>query len=161
LSLRARIMAVLPQLLSHSIQRFSVFLSRSLGISCPELGAVAFPYGVCTVSLINAENDSDVALMPDISDATVPITVACGGTRFVSSMDAEKKVVLSKVLNYTVCISTQVGSLSEASKFCSRLQHFLNNPSLMDLDEKLAAADAAADSSTTQSGGASRRKSAW
>jgi hypothetical protein len=55
---------------------------------------------------------------------------------FINDSDREKKVHGAPVLTYSVCVDDRAGSLSAARRLCSKLQQFLNDPSLM---ERLAA----------------------
>ena len=121
------------------LQQFGQFVGSNFGISLPKLGIVAYPYGICSVMTSpnrdGSDADLDIALLSSsssISTTTAPIIVTIGGIRVLSSFDSERKLIATPVLNYAIAIDTRIGSLTECRKFCSKLQLYLNNPSLLD-----------------------------
>ena len=97
------------------------------------------PYVQHTADAGPPEHDMAVSLVPQMTDSTAPITVSISGVTLLPSIDKEKKVSATKVLNLSVAIDTNAGSLANGRRFCARLQHYLNNPMLLDKVDRMAA----------------------
>lgn len=80
-----------------------------------------------------------ISLVPQMTDSTAPITVSISGVSLMPGLDKEKKVNVTKVLNLSVAIDTNAGSLANGRRFCARLQHYLNNPMYLDKVDRMAA----------------------
>jgi len=130
------------------IQQIFDYIGSNMGISIPQFGIVAYPYGVCSIMTSpnreGSDADIDIAVVPIEQGSTAssaPVIISIGGIRILPSFDSDKKLIANPVLNYTISIDTSIGSLTECRKFCSKLQTYLNNPSLLDkADRKMAVA---------------------
>jgi hypothetical protein len=82
---------------------------------------------VTSPSLEGGESDVDISLVSANTMHSIPIIVTIGGIKKVN-----ENVVKVPVLNLSVTIDSTAATLSEARKFCSKLQFYLNNPHLLD-----------------------------
>jgi hypothetical protein len=129
------------------------FLGSQLGLSIPVLGVVPFPLGVATIiTSPNASGDADIdiALIPNntIDATSTPITVTIGGIRVLATIDADRKLHASHALNVCVTVDTRAGSLIETRRFCSKLQSYMNDPFLLDRDDRRQPAPKSASASS-------------
>lgn len=85
------------------------------------------------------EHDLSITLVPQMTDSTSPITVSIAGVSIHPGVDKEKKLSATHVLSLSVAIDTNAASLAHGRKFCSRLQHYLNNPMLLDKVDRMSA----------------------
>lgn len=126
----AKLGKVLPASLVNSLQLMLHSLGARYGIAIPAFGVPAFPLGVCTIVSSSAEGDSDLdmAVIPNSSEASAPITVAIGGIRVSPNLDSDRKIGGAPVLNIAVTIDSRVATPLEGRKFCSKLQDYLSDP---------------------------------
>lgn len=125
----------LPSFMFNGLVRFMYRLSVKFGISIPAFGIKRFPLGVCTIVAspsVDGETDMDFTYLSDPLETSAPITVSMGGIRILPSVDNERKVSGTPVLNFAVTMNTGAVSINEGRTFCSRLQQFLNDPSLLE-----------------------------
>ncbi len=129
---------ILPAPAIISLKNFLFFLSEQYGISVPLLGISAFPLGVCTViaASTEGENDLDMAIVADSRESAAPITVTIGGLRVAPSLDQDRKVSGSPVLNMAVAVDSRCATSSEGRRFCARLQEFINDPTELEKAHK-------------------------
>lgn len=135
LTRRERVLNFFPPFMAAEIERMFTFLATQLGLNIPVLGIVGFPLGVCTViTSPNKEGDADIdiAMIPSMQDSSTPITITIGGIRILPSLDVDRKVHGNPVLNVAVTVDSKAASLVEGRKFCSKLQQYMTNPSLLD-----------------------------
>jgi hypothetical protein len=123
----------------------------SYGVSVPALGIEGFPHGVCTVVSVPRvhdphsasdaapEHDMTITMVPQMTDSTAPISVSIAGVGYHPTVDKDKKMIANRVLNISVAIDTNAGSLANCRRFCTKLQHYLNNPALLDKVDRLTA----------------------
>lgn len=131
----SRASQILPSFVSNFLFHFFYKLGAVYGFSIPQLGIKPFPLGVCSiVTSQNQEDETDVSIsyQAEGSECSVPIIVTMGSLRFLPSIDSERKITGSPVLNFSVSINTRAMSLTEGRKFTRRLQQFLNDPHLLE-----------------------------
>lgn len=122
-------------LVSYCFKTIIGFLECRIGLDIPLIGFNGFPFGVCTI--INSQEDKERQVDIDIdyqpSSDCAPIIISIGGISVLPSLDVERKLSGVPSLNYSVSIDSKLGggSLSEIRRFCTQLQKFLNNPSLV------------------------------
>jgi hypothetical protein len=122
---------VVPYFIVQYVKQLMFELGNTYGLNIPKLGITPYPYGVCTVVVSpDAETDVDLTVTSKVSSA--PIVVTMGGLRIVPSLDSDRKLSGSPVLNFGVTINNQASSLTEARLFIARLQKMLNDPNLVD-----------------------------
>jgi hypothetical protein len=63
-----------------------------------------------------------------MSLSSCPLTITVGGIRVLPSLDSDRKLSASPVLNVAVAIDARVCSPVERCRFCAKLQSYLNNP---------------------------------
>jgi hypothetical protein len=133
-----RLSKILPAPAMVSFKNFLFFLSEQYGISIPLLGISAFPLGVCTIIAASAEgeNDLDMAIVADSRESAAPITVTIGGLRVAPSMDQDRKITGSPVLNMAVSVDSRCATTSEGKRFCARLQELINDPTELEKAHK-------------------------
>jgi len=130
-ALKMKIIERLPVFLAVEVDKLCKFIGNGLGLELPRLGIQPFAYGNCTIVAwpnSSSVSDVDVALQPD-STSDTPITVTIGGIRTLSSLDQEKKLVGSTVLNITIAIDSRMCSIIEARNFSAGIQNLLNSQS--------------------------------
>jgi hypothetical protein len=137
---KSKVLNALPVFLRSELEKLFRFIGGGLGINIPFLGISAYPLGVCSViTLPGGDSDVDICVLPDMTDSSTPVTVAIGGIRMQPTLDSDKKLSAIPVLNISVTIDCNAGSLAEGRKYCARLQQFMNNPALLDkFDRKFA-----------------------
>ncbi len=126
---------LLPAFLFQSLQHYAHRVAIRFGINIPAFGIKRFPFGVCTIvssPSVDGETDMDLAYIPDAYETSAPITVTMGGIRILPSVDPERKVNGTPVLNFAVCFNTRAVSINEGKTFCTRLQQFLNEPAILE-----------------------------
>jgi pyruvate/2-oxoglutarate dehydrogenase complex dihydrolipoamide acyltransferase (E2) component len=126
---------ILPTFLFNSLHQFIYRFSVRYGIAIPLFGIKRFPHGICTIvssPSVDGESDMDLAYIPDSLDTSAPIAVTMGGVRILPSVDSERKVSGTPVLNFAVSVNTKAVSMHEGRQFCSRLQQLLNEPGLIE-----------------------------
>ncbi len=176
----SQIVNLLPNIVGFYV-KWTLSKIGTFGFTISSLGVEGFPHGVCTVVSVphakdkqhesggqGVETDLSITLVPQMTDSTAPITVSIAGVSMIPAMDKEKKVSAAHVLNISVAIDTNAGSLANCRKFCTRLQHYLNNPALLDKidrmttiskeDEKIAEEKAAAKAALYKKGGSTEKK---
>ena len=130
-----KVKEILPSFLFLSMQHYAHRFAIRYGVNVPIFGIKRFRYGVCTIvssPSVDGETDMDLAYLPDHTETSAPITVTMGGIRILPSVDPERKVLGTPVLNFSVCLNTRAVSINEGKAFCSRLQQFLNDPMLIE-----------------------------
>jgi hypothetical protein len=160
MSKRDEIMRRLGPFWAAEMDAWLSFLGSQLGLSIPALNVTSFPSGTCCVLTAPKGNDTDmdIALVPYAHDNTGsssnPITITVGGIRILPSLDAERKVAGNPVLNVAVAIDSRAASLTEAHRFASIFQHYLNNPTYIGLEKsEQRKLQATAQALTKKSGG--------
>ncbi len=155
-SLREKASQFLPPYLSNLLETIMSMLSSQLGVTFPALGLVGFPLGAVTVITCpnkEGETDIDIAMIPTIdsssstagvSAASAPITITIGGIRVLPSLDLERKVSATPVLNVAIAVDSRAASLMEVRRFCSKVQQFMNNPVLTESKNERRLRDEAA-----------------
>jgi hypothetical protein len=141
--LAARLNAVLPTIMGTPVRVWLHRLGAAYGLNIPQLGIEPFPHGVCSiVSSPTADTsiDLDIAVVPDSEDSA-PITVTMGGLRLMPIIEdggtnhhghQTKRLGGSRVLNFSIAVSSRAASIAEARKFSVRFQQLMNDPSLID-----------------------------
>lgn len=142
-SRKARLLGMLPLVAANIVRKLLTLIGGKFGISVPFLGVTGFLHGACTVITLpskeGADNDVDLAIVPNMTDSATPITVTVGGVRLQPCYDNERRLTASHVLNVAISIDTTAGSLAEAKRFCARMQQLMSNPSLMDKVDRITA----------------------
>jgi hypothetical protein len=141
--LAERLNQVMPTVLGTPVRVWLHRLGAQYGLNIPQLGIEPFPHGVCSiVSSPTADTsiDLDIAVLPDTEDAA-PITVTMGGLRLMPVVEdgginhhgqSTKRLGGTRVLNFSIAVSSRAASLAEARKFSVRFQQFMNDPSTID-----------------------------
>lgn len=140
---KIKLLSLLPPLLSSLLRKLLNTLGGKFGISIPLLGVVGFPHGTCTVVTIpskeKSDSEVDIAMIPSMTDTSIPIVITIGGVRLQPIFDQDKKLAAIHVLDVAISIDTCAGSLAEGKKFASRVQQLMNTPSLLDKADRIAA----------------------
>lgn len=160
-NMRAAILGYLSPSIAQMLNSFLTHLGDHYGISIPSLGVHPFPTGVCTVlNSPNVEDDADVdvSIIPDSSSSSnsvvcnsfgensrnsswggscvgctaAPIIVSIGSVRVLAALDLDRHLAGNPVLNYSLSFDNRAASLVECRRFCSKLQKFLRDPTLLD-----------------------------
>ena len=139
LSRREKILQWFPPILAAELEEMFSFLGSQLGLTIPSLGVVGYPLGVCTVVTSpnqTGDADIDIATIPNMLDSSTPITISIGGIRVLSTIDGDRKLHATHALNVSVTVDSKAGSLIETRRLCSRLQQYMNNPFLLDKEDR-------------------------
>jgi pyruvate/2-oxoglutarate dehydrogenase complex dihydrolipoamide acyltransferase (E2) component len=140
---KARLLGLLPGGMSIYVRQIFNALGGKYGISIPLLGIVGFPHGVAMVVTLPSKEASDheidLAMISNMTDSSTPIVVTIGGVRLVPTLDQDRKMGSSHVLNVAVSIDNNAGSLAEGKRFASKLQQLMNTPALLDKADRRAA----------------------
>ena len=129
-----------PKFYAFVFERFTRFLGERLGLSVAWLGIKSFPLGVCCVISLPArkgETDVESTFTPDFSLTSTPIFVTMGGVSMKTEMD-EQQIKLAPITNVNIIMNSRLGSFSLQRYFCSRLQQYLTNPSLIEKAQRQA-----------------------
>ena len=132
-SLKMKVIQRLPVFLAVEFDKLCKFIGNGLGLELPRLCIQPFAYGNCTIIAwpnhkLSLESDVDVTLQPDTASNS-PITVTVGGIRTMSSLDQEKKLTGTTVLNIAIAIDSRMCSTIEARNFSTSIQNLLNSQS--------------------------------
>ncbi|CAE7476697.1 unnamed protein product [Symbiodinium microadriaticum] len=138
--------------------------SGKYGIFLPGLfvrESVPFPYGSASViRMITSDAtdaEIDLAVFPDMTDSSCPVTVTIGGVKLIPhqkdqkqltavsgrraggnnsthqlSLSGDHKVRFKQMLKVAVCIDSHAASLQQAQRFVSKLKEHMNSPRSLD-----------------------------
>ena len=115
--------------------------------------SVPFPYGAASVIRMittdAADAEIDLAVFPDMTDSSCPVTVTIGGVKLIPHQkdnnqvqtsgrggqhrsSTDQKVRFKQMLKVAVCIDTHAASLQQAQRFVSKLKEHMNSPRSLD-----------------------------
>jgi len=131
--IRDELMSLVPDPLYSTIQSVLTSLGSHYGLSVPILGVKSHPLGVCTIITSphreeSSELDIDIVMIPLQGDDVPPVVITIGGIALQPTLDNDRKISASPVLNMAVSIDSRAVSLSEGRKFCTQFQHHMSNP---------------------------------
>jgi pyruvate/2-oxoglutarate dehydrogenase complex dihydrolipoamide acyltransferase (E2) component len=136
-TLKSKLLDMLTPSISEGVDRFLTDLGQLYGINLPALGIEAFPAGVCAVVTspsMEGDADVEVSLVPSSSTDSYapPIVVTIGSVRVLPTIDGERKVTGTPVLNYSISFDNRAASVVECRKFCAKLQKYLRSPATLE-----------------------------
>lgn len=140
---RKKVLQSIPNAFAANIvETLLSFMGGQLGVSVPKLGVTPYPLGSVTIVTAPASDGNDMevdmTIVPTKRNASCPITITIGGTRVLTKLDSDNKMSASHVLSVSATIDCRTGTLAQGRQFCQKLQEYLNNPQLLDKEDRKA-----------------------
>jgi hypothetical protein len=136
IGIQKRILNYFPLILQQHVKSFFDYLGHDLGLKISYLGIESHPFGMCSIVTSlerDGEGDLDIVVTPEQNvRGSPPIVVTVGGIRVQPSLDTERKISGSPVINAAVSVNCKAVSITEARKFSYKFQQLLNTPSNLD-----------------------------
>jgi len=136
-SVRAKLRAALPQLLSNKFDDAMEFVGTTLGVSVPALGIEAHPLGVCTILytapiIKDQESSVDVTFTPNFEESSAPLHITIGGVRMVTGVDDKQQVKVTPMLSVSIAVNSKAVSIGEARMMSARFHEYMSDPGVLD-----------------------------
>ncbi|KAL0483629.1 hypothetical protein AKO1_011471 [Acrasis kona] len=124
----------IPFWLLGYVLSFGGWLASAVGLSLPQLGVKAYPFGSCIVTNVGTLG-IEMAFIPPTPFCHVPMYVSFGAIKKVPAVDDDGKVVVQSQMKVTATIDHRIIDGAEAGVLVQAFRRMLEDPETYLADE--------------------------